>query len=64
MKKLENHGIYTGFDLLNKIYELADRGLHTDGAYHKQWYLERILELLASEDDRSFLEPREHGIAP
>ena len=29
-----------------KVYMLLLRGLHTDGAHHKQWYLEEILKLI------------------
>ncbi len=52
------------------IRELTISGLLTDGAHHKQWYLEKILMKLGididvlleelEEDDYSF----ERGIAP
>jgi len=29
-----------------KIRELCVEGLNTDGAHHKQWYLEEILKVL------------------
>lgn len=29
---------------IEKIKELAIEGLYTDGAHHKQWYLEEILK--------------------
>ena len=31
------------------LVDLAIAGLTTDGAHHKQWYLEQILHLLVSE---------------
>ena len=31
---------------MEKVKDLAIDGLFTDGAHHKQWYLEQILETL------------------
>ncbi len=33
--------------VLEEIMELAREGVQTDGAHHKQWYLEEILKRLA-----------------
>lgn len=33
----------------NKLYKLCVEALTTDGAHHKQWYLERILEELGGD---------------
>lgn len=35
----------------NKAIELATEGLYIDGAHHKQWYLERVLEALSVDLD-------------
>jgi hypothetical protein len=53
-----------------KAIELAIRGLGTDEAHHKQWYLEQILEALGMNLGTLRLEakelgwPWESGIAP
>lgn len=52
------------------LKELITEGLIVDGAHHKQWYLERILEVLGFDVDniRQTLEAEgyfaERGIAP
>jgi len=50
---------------LAKVQKLCLQGLDTDGAHHKQWYLERILEIVIGEDE---FESRkgmwEEGIVP
>jgi hypothetical protein len=41
--------------------------LYTDGAHHKQWYLEQILDLVAGPETRELMNTRidwEQGIAP
>jgi len=46
------------------LIKLVIEALQTDGAYHKQWYLEQILEMLGC-DTRTIQElPWEKGIAP
>lgn len=56
----------TLFDVQECLKDLAVEGLQTDGAHHKQWFLERILEglgcNLASLRDRSI--DWEDGVAP
>jgi hypothetical protein len=57
-------------DVITKIKDLSIDGLLTDGAHHKQWYLEQILTLLGVDLDRldeeleSLGGEREPGIAP
>jgi hypothetical protein len=36
--------------LISELAELALEGLTTDGAHHKQWYLEKMLKLLTPND--------------
>lgn len=54
-------------EITQKIKELIFNGLCTDGAHHKQWYLEQIAEHLGydptSEEDYEEYLP-EPGIAP
>lgn len=38
---------------LNKIKDLCLDGLSTDGAHHKQWYLEEILKNILEEDEKA-----------
>jgi hypothetical protein len=57
-------------DVITKTMDLALDGLFTDGAHHKQWYLEQILTMLGFDLDHlaEELEPLgyewEPGIAP
>lgn len=54
-------------NLLTQIEDAALDGLCTDGAHHKQYYLELILELTAGEKEVSKLQKKydwEDGIAP
>lgn len=44
-----------------RVVELAGAGLTTDGAHHKQWFLEQILETLGYPTHGI---PHEDGIAP
>lgn len=39
-----------------EILSLARDGMSTDGAHHKQWYLEKIFRLLAHEEESSAYE--------
>ena len=50
----------------SKIESLALEALYCDGAHHKQWYLEQILDLVASREtrDRMICVDWEQGIAP
>ena len=43
--------------------DLILRGLRTDGAHHKQWYLERLADLLGLDLD-PLRDGFEEGIAP
>lgn len=48
-----------------EIYLLVIDALQTDGAHHKQWYLERILEALGYDIDAIQSAPTwDDGIAP
>lgn len=47
---------------IDRALELANEGLHIDGAHHKQWYLEEILKALGA--DLPSEEEYEPGIAP
>lgn len=48
MKKVDAYHNYswstTLTDVIDALIELCVDGLITDGAHHKQWYLEQILE--------------------
>ena len=46
--------------LKTAIVELCEDGLHTDGAHHKQWFLEAILLVIGGDIPRD----AERGIAP
>jgi len=46
---------------LEKIRNLVEDGLQTDGGHHKQWYLEQIGEVIGIDIDK---EMHEEGIAP
>ena len=53
--------------ILDKIHRAAAEALYTDGARQKQWYLERIAELSANEEQMEAMwrYPKwERGIAP
>lgn len=49
-----------------RIEELALEALQIDGSHHKQWYLEKILEVCGWEDPEELQKacPHEEGIAP
>ena len=49
-----------------RIIELIMDGLQTDGAHHKQWYLNEVLKILDSEIAKDVEEHWTHdgGIAP
>ncbi len=50
---------------IEKVIELCLDGLYTDGGHHKQWYLERILQILEDKKTIKLLESQwEKGIAP
>lgn len=49
---------------LEEILELIVAGLQTDGAHHKQWYLERILEAVAPDYYRQHKYQWQEGKAP
>lgn len=55
-------------DLHTQIANLAMGGLHIDEGWHKQYYLEKILGLLYSEDELAYIQDLEEswepGIAP
>lgn len=42
--------------MIEKLAELSIKGLLTDGAHHKQWYLEQILTTIAAEQGVSLLD--------
>ena len=42
-------------DRESAVERLAIKGLHTDGAHHKQWYLEQILDYVASRKTRDMM---------
>ena len=48
------------------IEEIASEALQIDGAHHKQWYLEQILEQCGWEEPEELQRtcPHEEGIAP
>ena len=54
----------------NTIVDLCLKGLYTDGAHHKQWYLEEILRAATSEETLGILKyvkemgDWEDGVAP
>ena len=49
-----------------RIIELLKDGLQTDGAHHKQWYLNEVLKLINADIARDVEEHWTHdgGIAP
>ena len=49
-----------------EIESLALEAIQTDGGHHKQWYLEKILEMCGWEDPKELqrIYPHEEGIAP
>lgn len=52
---------------LGALREMIIEALFTDGAHHKQWYLEQILAVVlqaTGEDVEDVLEDCERGIAP
>jgi len=57
-------------DLKEIVANLCLRALYTDGAHHKQWYLEQILKAVTSEGTLGILKyvkemgDWEDGIAP
>lgn len=48
-------------EAFDRLFELLDLGLNTDGGHHKQWALVQIAELFSIEVDD---EIKEEGIAP
>ncbi len=49
--------------LITQIHNLCLEGLETDGAHHKQWYLEQILKIISPGINIDELDC-EKGIAP
>ncbi len=48
-----------------KVLALAICGLHFDGAHHKQWFLERIIDALGSDSAEAYeYGDWEDGVAP
>lgn len=48
-------------DRVNTAIDLAFNGLMTDGGHHKQWYLDQIIQTLASERYRRLCKEAKNG---